>query len=267
MLFPISDDDREVTTLAWVTWTILAVNVAVFYWQVSHPDFTYAWSATAWEITSGEDITEPVHVTVPGLDIGAAEHSPPEVVEIPHRPGPRLLWLTLFSSMFMHGGFGHIGSNMLYLWIFGNNIEHRFGHLTFFVFYVLSGLAGSFAQIAVAPGGMIPMLGASAAIAGILGAYMVLYPRNQVNAVVLYFVVSVPAVLVLGLWGASQFISGYGAIASSSTTTGGVAYMAHIGGFLAGVITGLVFRFVLPGEPDSELKRQYERDPNAHRIW
>lgn len=267
MLFPISDDDKDVTTTAWVTWTILAINIGVFAYQLSNPDFTYAWAATSAEITKGVDIAETVQVTVPGFDIGGAEQAPEQIVEIPHRPGPPLLWLTLFSSMFMHAGFGHIASNMLYLWIFGNNIEHRFGHFVFFVFYALSGLAGSFAQIAISPESLIPMMGASAAIAGILGAYLVLYPRNRVNAVILYFIVSVPAVLVLGLWGASQFISGYGAIASSSATTGGVAYMAHIGGFLMGVATGLLYRFMIPVEPDSELKRQYDRDPQTRNIW
>ena len=123
--------------------------------------------------------------------------------------------------MFMHGGFGHIAGNMLYLWIFGNNVEHRFGHVWFLVFYMLAGLAGSAAQIGLSPSSVIPNLGASGAIAGVMGAYLVLFPHNRVNAVFLYNVITVPAILVLGMWIATQLVSSVGSIAETSSSAGG----------------------------------------------
>ena len=156
---------------------------------------------------------------------------------------------------------------MLYLWIFGNNVEHRFGHVMFLVFYLLSGLVGTLAQIAVDPNGVIPSLGASGAIAGVMGAYLVLFPRNKVNAVFFVTIISVPAILVLGMWGAMQFMSGLGSLSSEAQSAGGVAYMAHVGGFVAGLAIGFVVRNILKEEPDSVLRRQYEADPNARQIW
>lgn len=257
MLFPISDDDRHVSTPAFITYGLLAINVLLFLVQISDPMFTYGWSVIPKEITTGVDLIEPQEIDVPGQG----------VVRIPQAPGPPVIWLTLLSAMFMHGGFGHIAGNMLYLWIFGNNVEHRFGHLWFLVFYVSSGLVGSFAQIAMAPDSVIPNLGASGAIAGVMGAYLVLFPRNQVNAVFLYHVVTVPAVVVLGMWIAMQLVSGYGSIAATSGSTGGVAYMAHIGGFFTGVFAALICKFQIREEPDNVLSRQYQRDPTAYRLW
>jgi membrane associated rhomboid family serine protease len=167
----------------------------------------------------------------------------------------------------MHGGVGHIAGNMLYLWIFGNNVEHRFGHVLFLIFYLLSGVVASLAQIAVDPQGVLPNLGASGAIAGVMGAYLVLFPYNKVNAVFFVTVVSVPAIFVLGMWGAMQLVSGFGSIASTSQSTGGVAYMAHVGGFVSGLVVAVLLRGKMKEEPDSELRRNYQRDPTARRIW
>ncbi|MCA9157269.1 MAG: rhomboid family intramembrane serine protease [Planctomycetales bacterium] len=257
MFFPISDDDREVTTNAYVTYSLLAINLAVFLLQLSDPAFTYGWSVIPLEITSGVDLVEPIPIQVEGYGS----------VELPQAPGPPILWLTLLTSMFMHGGFGHIAGNMLYLWIFGNNVEHRFGHAWFLVFYLVAGLVASAAQIVANPDSIIPNLGASGAIAGVMGAYLVLYPYNRVNAVFLYTVITVPAILVLGMWIAMQFVNSVGSIAATSETAGGVAYLAHVGGFVAGVGAALICRSTLGGEPDSDLKRQYQRDPRAHRLW
>jgi membrane associated rhomboid family serine protease len=257
MFFPISDDDREVTTTAYVTYSLLAINVALFLLQLSDPAFTYGWSVIPLEITTGVDLVEPISIQIEGYGN----------VDIPQAPGPPILWLTLLTSMFMHGGFGHIAGNMLYLWIFGNNVEHRFGHAWFLVFYLVAGLVASTAQIVANPVSVIPNLGASGAIAGVMGAYLVLYPYNRVNAVFLYTVVAVPAIVVLGMWIAMQFVSSVGSIAATSETAGGVAYLAHVGGFVAGVGAALICRSTLCGEPDSELKRQYQRDPRARRLW
>jgi len=255
MLFPISDDDRTLTRPAYVTYALLVLNVVLFWVQMNNPDFTSGWSAVPLEITTGQDLVESVFVQMGN-----------ESVEIPQTPGPFPIWLTLFSSMFMHGGVGHIGGNMLYLWIFGDNVEHRFGSVKFLFFYLFAGVMASFAQIYLNPDGILPTLGASGAIAGIMGAYMVLFPYNRVNAVFLFSVISVPAIVVLGMWIVTQFISGYGTF-SGSQVTGGVAYAAHVGGFVAGVIAGLIARTAMKEEPDSILKRNYQRDPTAHRLW
>jgi membrane associated rhomboid family serine protease len=257
MFFPISDDDQEVNSAAFVTYALLTANIALFLVQVGNPEFTYGWSVIPLEITTGVDLVEPQLLEVSNGD----------VVPIPQAPGPRFIWLTLISSMFMHGGFAHIAGNMLYLWIFGNNVEHRFGHAWFLIFYLVAGLVGSVAQIAVAPFSVIPNLGASGAIAGVMGAYLVLFPHNRVNAIFFYFVITVPAILVLGMWIVMQFISSIGSIAATSATTGGVAYMAHIGGFVAGVVSALFCRLQVRHEPDSVLSRQYEQDPYARRLW
>lgn len=255
MFFPLSDDNRGITTVAYVTYTLLAINILVFFYQNSNEDFTYGWSVIPKEITTGQDLVEAQPVEIGG-----------EMVAIPQAPGPPVIWFTLISAMFMHGGFGHIGGNMLYLWIFGNNVEHRFGHFLFLIFYLLSGVVGSLAQILMDPDGLLPNLGASGAIAGVMGAYLVLFPRNKVNAVFFVTVVSVPAVLVLGMWGAMQFMSGIGSI-SGEANAGGTAYMAHVGGFVAGLVIALVLRQILKEEPDSVLRRQYESDPTAKQIW
>jgi membrane associated rhomboid family serine protease len=260
MLFPISDDDREVDTPALVTYALLAINVVVFLLQLANPELTYAWSVIPKEITSGIDLIEPQEIEVGG---GADR----QVVSIPQAPGPPIIWLTLLSAMFMHGGYGHIIGNMLYLWIFGNNVEHRFGHGWFLIFYLTAGLVASLAQIAAGPNSVIPNLGASGAIAGVMGAYLVLFPHNRVNAVIFYHVVTVPAIVVLGMWIATQFVSSVGSIAATSESAGGVAYLAHVGGFVAGVAAALVCRLTMVGEPDSALKRQYDHDPRARRLW
>ncbi|MEI8212292.1 MAG: rhomboid family intramembrane serine protease [Planctomycetota bacterium] len=257
MFFPLSDDDKDIGTPAFVTYGLILANIGVFLVQMSYPEFTYGWSVIPKEITTGVDLVEPQMINVAG-------HGE---VEIPQSPGPKPIWLTLLSSMFMHGGLGHIAGNMLYLWIFGNNVEHRFGHVKFLMFYLVSGLVGSFAQILVSPNSVIPNLGASGAIAGVMGAYLVLFPYNRVNAVILFHVVSVPALWVLGMWIVMQLVSGMGSIASTSASEGGVAYLAHVGGFVAGVLAALIVRGQNPREPDSILKRQYERDPLARRFW
>lgn len=148
---------------------------------------------------------------------------------------------TLFTSMFMHAGWLHLGGNMLYLWIFGDNVEDRFGHIKFTIFYLLCGLAATFAQLAFSLTSNIPNLGASGAIAGVLGAYILLFPRGSVRVLQGGRVIPVPALVVIGLWIVLQFFSGIGSIAHAGQT-GGVAYMAHIGGFVAGFVLTFLFR-------------------------
>ena len=156
-------------------------------------------------------------------------------------------WVAVITSMFLHGGLLHFGANMLYLWIFGDNVEDRMGHGRFLTFYLLCGTAAALAQTAMHPDSIIPMVGASGAIAGVMGAYLVLYPRSRIVTLVPIFVfiqlIEVPAVFFLGFWFLLQFLSGVGSVASATgEPTGGVAFWAHVAGFVAGVSGVIVFR-------------------------
>ena len=156
-------------------------------------------------------------------------------------------WVTVVTSMFLHGGLLHFGGNMLYLWIFGDNVEDRMGHGRFLVFYLLCGTAAALAQTASRPDSVIPMVGASGAIAGVMGAYFVLYPHSRIVTLLPFFVffhiVEVPAIFFLGVWFVMQLLSGVGSIGvTTAGETGGIAFWAHAAGFLAGLSGVLVFR-------------------------
>ncbi len=209
-MIPIADDDSANRTTPMITYALIVANILVFITELSLGDlFIIKWAF------------------------------------IPSRfmADPTLQSVTLFTSMFMHAGWLHLGGNMLYLWVFGNNIEDRFGHLGFLAFYLLSGLAAIAAQLAFTLGSNIPNLGASGAIAGVLGAYLLLYPMRRVTVLLVRFITHLPALIVLGFWFVLQFFNGVGSIAASSET-GGVAYMAHVGGFVAGFIMALIIRYV-----------------------
>lgn len=255
MFFPISDDDRYLMKPAYVSITLLVINVALFLYQLANPAFTMGWSVIPAEITTGSDLV-------------GTHYIGEQVLQQPinHVAGPTPIYLTLLSSMFMHGGWMHLGGNMLYLWIFGDNVEHRFGSVMFLVFYLASGLLASATQIFLGPDSIIPNLGASGAISGVLGAYLVLFPRNKVNAIFFFRMISVPAIVVLGMWIAMQLFQGYGSLQNTGES-GGVAYGAHIGGFVAGIVFGLLARMMMKGEPDTAFKRQYEADRSVKRYW
>ena len=237
-MFPISDENERGHGPAFVSLAFIAINIAVFLFlqgagaSQQGADFTYGYSAVPFEITNGVDLTQPEPITVDG-----------QQVAVPQEPGPTPIWLTLFSSIFMHGGWLHLAGNMLFLWIFGDNVEHRIGHIRYLVFYLVAGVIASFAQILTDTDSIIPTLGASGAISGVLGAYLVMFPTNRVTVFLFRFLMPVPAIVAIGMWAVLQFINGFGAIAVTEQT-GGVAYMAHIGGFVAGVVAGLVFRAV-----------------------
>ncbi len=175
-----------------------------------------------------------------------------------------LSWLPLITSMFLHGGWTHLIGNMLYLWVFGDNVEDRMGHTGFTIFYLLSGIVASLVQVVAAPQSTLPTIGASGAIAGVLGAYLLLFPRARVRTLIpLPFwlsVVSIPAVVVLGGWFLIQFFNGLASI-GVSMQTGGVAWWAHIGGFVAGLVLMPVFRQKRPPRPHDWL------DENDWRGW
>ena len=207
-MFPIGDDDSSRRTFPLVTYLLIALNVLFFFVEMSGGNpFIQKWAFV-----------------------------PSRFLAHPSGDFP-----TLFTSMFMHAGWLHLGGNMLYLWIFGDNVEDRFAHIKFTTFYLLCGLAATFAQLAFSLTSNIPNLGASGAIAGVLGAYILLFPQGRVRVLQGGRVIPVPALVVIGLWIVLQFFSGIGSIAHAGQT-GGVAYMAHIGGFVAGFVLTFLFR-------------------------
>jgi membrane associated rhomboid family serine protease len=221
-VFPLKDDSPS-TTAPIVTVGLIVVNALVFAYQLSleiGPGGDNARAAQAFVLEFGLIPCRLTGACQPGVDL----------------PSPAL---TIFTSMFMHGGLFHIAGNMLYLWIFGNNVEDTLGHGRYLVFYLASGVAAALAQTAVGPDSAVPMVGASGAISGVLGAYLLLFPHARVTTVIIFGffwrLVQIPAVVVLGFWIVVQVLNGLGSFGAS----GGVAFFAHIGGFLAGM--GLLF--------------------------
>ena len=227
-VLPIGDDDNPNPEFPYVNIALIVACVIVFLYQLVSPDFTSGYATVPAEITTGRDI-------VGQFPIQLADGTSALIDET---RGPTPIWLTLFTSMFMHGGFAHIGGNMLFLFIFGDNVEKAFGHLRYLGFYLIAGIVASLAQVYSDPQSILPSLGASGAIAGVLAGYLVLFPTNRVRVLVGYFVTSVPAIFMIGLWALIQFVNGFASTAISAQT-GGVAYMAHVGGFIAGFLMTL----------------------------
>lgn len=238
-MLPIGDDNSDRLRTPFVNYLFIAINIFVFiYYQQlgSDLDFTYSYSTVPAEIMSGHDmVTDAVFVQdplggdpvrIPGLGVTA----------IP-------VWLTLITSMFMHGGFAHLGGNMLYLWIFGDNLEDRLGHVRYFFFYLLCGIIASlthvFTDYLFGESHLIPSLGASGAISAVMGGYLYLFPTRRVTILFIIFFIRVPAFIVLGSWILLQLANGTGYLGGSEAS--GIAYAAHIGGFLAGLV--LISRF------------------------
>ena len=209
-MLPIGDDNSARRSFPFVTYALIALCVLFFFVELSGGDaFIEKWAF------------------VPSRVLAA----------------PAAGFLTIFTAMFMHAGWAHLGGNMLYLWIFGDNLEDRFGHIKFLIFYLLCGIAAMTAQLAFSLRSNVPNLGASGAIAGVLAGYILLFPQGKVRVMQGQQVIQVPALLVIGLWIVLQLFSGIGSIANSADT-GGVAYMAHIGGFAAGLMLTFLFRAI-----------------------
>ena len=238
-MLPISDDNSDRIRTPYINYILIALNIMVFivYQKLgSNLDFTYSYATVPAEIITGHDIIsdavlvqDPItgqEVTIPGLGVT-----------------PMPVWLTLITSMFMHGGFAHLGGNMLYLWIFGDNIEDRLGHLNYLFFYLLCGVLASlthvFSDYLFGENHLIPSLGASGAISGVMGGYLLLFPSRRVTVFFIFTFFSVPAFIVLGSWILLQLANGTGYLGGSEAS--GIAYAAHIGGFIAGLL--LVKRF------------------------
>jgi membrane associated rhomboid family serine protease len=207
-MLPIGDDNSQRKTFPIVTYILIGINVVVFLIElVSGDQFIINWS----------------------------------FVPARFAANPVGDFFTIFSAMFMHAGWMHLLGNMLYLFIFGDNVEDRMGHFAFVIFYLVCGIAATFAQYFFSIGSNIPNLGASGAIAGVLGAYILLFPQEKVRVLVLNRIVLMPALIVIGFWIVLQFLNGVGSIMGGADS-GGVAYMAHIGGFIAGIVISLFFR-------------------------
>jgi membrane associated rhomboid family serine protease len=213
-MLPLGDDREPGGPAATVTIALIALNVLAFFLELSQPSggalqsFIEAWGVIPREYSSGRDLAPLI---------------------------PLPFWSTLVTSMFLHGGWAHLGGNMLFLWIFGDNIERRLGHARFLAFYLACGLAAGLAHILFNIHSTTPTVGASGAISGVLGGYLLLFPNNRVRVMTQGGITAVPAFVMLGLWILMQFISQFGAITDPGETDG-VAYLAHIGGFVAGLV-------------------------------
>jgi membrane associated rhomboid family serine protease len=207
-MFPIGDDNSARRLVPLVTYALIVLNVLFFLVELNGGDAFIM----QWAFVPSRFLANPIGD-----------------------------FITLFTSMFMHAGWVHLGGNMLYLWIFGDNVEDRFGHVKFLVFYLLCGLGATFAQLMFSLDSNIPNLGASGAIAGVLGSYILMFPKGRIRVLQGQQVVQAPALMVIGFWIVLQLFSGIGSIANTADT-GGVAYMAHIGGFVAGFVLTFLFR-------------------------
>jgi len=252
-VIPIKDYPGPRRRLPWVTWGLIAVNIAVFLYQVSlGPDaqaFMFAYGVVPVAITHG----------IPQTSLSGVPANLPF-----HTPHP--VYLTLITAMFLHGGWLHIGGNMLFLYIFGDNVEDRMGPLPYLLFYLFCGIIASLAQIFVNPNSTIPSLGASGAIAGVLASYLVLFPMAGVRTVIFIFifftVVTLPAFILIGVWFVFQLFDGVAALGAAQQNMGGVAYFAHVGGFVTGLVITFLLRPIL--RPPAPMSYPYfPRHPDA----
>jgi membrane associated rhomboid family serine protease len=243
MVFPISDDNTGRLRTPYVTYTLIALNVLVFVFlqgMGTNDRFTYAFSTVPQEIRTGEDLAREVPVELGG-----------QRGTIPLQPTPGSVYLTLLTSMFMHGGLMHLLGNMLFLWIFGDNVEDDLSHARYLAFYLVTGVIASLSHVVstfvFADNPFLPSLGASGAISAVMGGYLVLHPHRRVRVIVLRMLTTVPGYVAVGLWFLFQLISAFGALGQGAQAGGGVAFMAHIGGFIAGVV--LVKMFAVGSRP------------------
>ena len=230
-MFPIGDENRGIRSRPVVTYVLIAVNILIFLYQLSFTErelarFYFDWGTIPFEISRGDDL------------------------------------FALITSMFLHGGWLHIAGNMLFLWVFGDNIEDTMGHASFLLFYTLCGLGASGLQVLVDQNSRVPMIGASGAISGVLAAYLLLYPHGRIRTILLIgfaTVMMIPAWAMIGYWIVLQFINGFASLGvKTAETGGGVAYFAHIGGFLAGAVLVWLFR-------DKEIQERHQVAREGHR--
>jgi membrane associated rhomboid family serine protease len=241
-VIPLSDNAGIRRRFPIINYLLIALNILAFIAQAQYGScFTAAYAVVPYAITHGQALA------VTGCPYG--------------EPSP--VYVTLLTSMFLHGSLLHIAGNMLYLWIFGDNVEDRLGHFWYFVFYLFCGLAASIAQIAVIPNSMLLNLGASGAIAGVLGAYLIFFPAARVRTFIFlgifFTLASIPAVVLIGFWFVLQLLSGVASLSPAVAQSGGVAYFAHVGGFVAGLVIAVLVRAM------SRPSRQYPQQ--SYPYW
>jgi membrane associated rhomboid family serine protease len=239
-MIPIGDDNSGRTVTPFVNYLLIAANIAVFVLlqgMGANDRFTYAFSTVPQEIVSGKDVVTRAHVVKDPASGQSFEQPGLQVT-------PMTVYLTLLIAVFMHGGIAHIAGNMLYLWIFGDNLENTLGHWRYLSFYLVCGVLASLAHVfttAATHGNMLmPSLGASGAISGVLGGYILLFPGRRVRMLVGRGTTEMPAWVSIGMWFVFQLVAGMGLLGGGSQA-GGVAYGAHIGGFIAGLILVKIF--------------------------
>ena len=227
-MMPIGDDNSDRKITPFVNLVFIALNIIVFVFfqgMGTNEKFTYAYSTVPQEIVTGKDVDHPVTV-----------HVGNESAQIDLQPTPIPVWFTLVTAIFMHGSFMHLFGNMLYLWIFGDNLEDRLGHMRYGIFYIVCGIVASLSHVVVNSDSFIPSLGASGAISGVMGGYLLLFPRRRVRVIMGRGISEVPAYVALGIWIVFQVISSL-----MSGPEAGIAFAAHIGGFIAGLVLIKVF--------------------------
>lgn len=259
-MIPVGDIGIQRRTIPYVTYGLISLNVLVFLYElylggslfftdnIDVTVFFLQWGLIPSELTGGPEITEWRFFVREGQNIGILNADV---------TSPVSTWGTAFSSMFLHGGWIHLLSNMLYLWVFGRNIEDRFGHLIFLIFYLGAGLAAVWTHVALNMDSITPLVGASGAIAGVTGAYIVLFPFSRIRTLVFFLfimAVDLPAILVLGFWFILQLFQGLGQFGAWDA---GVAYWAHVGGFVAGILCGLIYKLI----------RREPLMPQRNRPW
>ncbi|MCC7364647.1 MAG: rhomboid family intramembrane serine protease [Dehalococcoidia bacterium] len=254
-MIPVGDSPRT-SRRPFVTWAIILVNVAVWVWVILLDD-----TVTGTRIQVVQGAREQAQLDCYGLQVAPTEREeaycrwslqPQEFfdnaageLDYPVRSRGEI-WFSILASMFMHAGWLHIAGNMLFLWVFGDNVEDRFGHLGFLLFWLASGIAAALTQAFIEPDSVVPIVGASGAVAGVLGAYIVFYPKATVNVVIPFFIlifipIPIPAVIMIGLWFLQNLLAGFASVADETAVGGGVAFFAHIGGFLFGMLSVLLF--------------------------
>jgi membrane associated rhomboid family serine protease len=237
MIFPIGDDNSDRTSAPIINYLLIAINILVFVLlqgATGENKFTASFATVPEEIRTGKDVSGRVPIKM-GTQEG--------VIVLGETPSP--VYITLLTSMFMHGGWMHLLGNMLFLWIFGDNLENLMGRFRYLIFYLLTGLLASlthvFSTFAFGDNAFIPSLGASGAISGVLGGYLVLFPKRQVKVILMRMLTTVPAIVAIGLWFVLQLVQAFGVISAGPQSGGGVAFMAHVGGFVAGLILVKLF--------------------------
>jgi membrane associated rhomboid family serine protease len=232
MIFPIGDDNSDRTSAPIINYLLIAINVLVFVLLQgagTNDKFTYAYSTVPQEIKTGQDVSGKIPIQE-GEQRGS----------VTLEPTPSPVYITLLTSMFMHGGWMHLLGNMLFLFIFGDNVENALGRIRYLIFYLVTGVIASLTQVfttfAFGDNPFIPSLGASGAISGVLAGYLVLFPRKQVRVILFQVLTSVPSIVAIGLWFVLQLVEAFGVLGAGPQSSGGVAFMAHVGGFISGLI-------------------------------